>query len=707
MYMSKLSFSIKKNFPFFYQNADKDCALACIKMLASYYKKEHLLNCLSQQAHNKKTFWSINDILSALRTLGMNPRPVRLELDEINSLSIPSVLHWNMNHFVLLVGKKKNKLIIHDPEKGIRHLSLKELSSSFTGVAVEVYNDKIISEKKTSIKDNKVMHYFFMAISLGRKNFIYLFILILLSEIISITLPQITQLVLDNVIINSDYQLLLTAVTFYLFLHVINTGILATRDWLIIWLNANINAQWGINFYNRLVLLKRNYFSSRSTGDILSRFSSLEYIRNVIISKTTTSLLDFFMAIGSLIIMLTYSLNLTFIVIFSTCIYFLLKTLYFGSVKYFNLGTIRIKAQQQSSLIEAVKYNQTIKLYFDEYMSAGKYVGDLIEGVNVKTQIDILNIIFSASNRILTALKNICILYFGGVFVIKTSFTIGMLVAFIAYSEQFSRRVTSLIDFFVQIGITRLHVSRVSDISDADYETISADIPKRISSPLQVEFNNVSVKHPDKQINILNRINFKIMPGETVILKGISGCGKTTLLNAILGLIDVSSGHISITENGMKKSCIDARKMTGAVLQGDSLLNGTVIYNITFNDSSPSRDVIDLTKMIGVHDVIKSLPMGYHTQISDSDHILSAGQKQKILLARAMYRKPQLLILDEATSNLDIDSEYQISQAILSLNCTKIIVSHKEKSFFMADKVITIKNGMIVNIHEVIKNQHL
>ncbi|HHC4768125.1 TPA: peptidase domain-containing ABC transporter [Escherichia albertii] len=707
MYMSKLSFSIKKKFPFFYQNADKDCALACIKMLASYYKKEHLLNCLIQQANNPKTFWSVNDILSALRMLGMNPRPVRLELDEINSLSIPSILHWNMNHFVLLVGKKKNKLIIHDPEKGIRHLSLKELSSSFTGVAIEVYNDKIISKKKTSIKDNKVMHYFLMAISLGRKNFIYLFILILLSEIISITLPQITQLVLDNVIINSDYQLLLTAVTFYLFLHVINTGVLATRDWLIIWLNANINAQWGINFYNRLVLLKRNYFFSRSTGDILSRFSSLEYIRNVIISKTTTSLLDFFMAIGSLIIMLTYSLNLTFIVIFSTGIYFLLKILYFGSVKHFNLGTIRIKAQQQSSLIEAVKYNQTIKLYFDEYMSAGKYVGDLIEGVNVKTQIDILNIIFSASNRILTALKNICILYFGGVFVIKASFTIGMLVAFITYSEQFSRRVTSLIDFFIQIGITRLHVSRVSDISDADYETISSDIPKRISSPLQVEFNNVSVKHPDKQINILNRINFKIMPGETVILKGISGCGKTTLLNAILGMVDVSSGHISITENGMNKSCIDVRKITGAVLQGDSLLNGTVIYNITFNDSSPSRDVIDLTKMIGVHDVIKSLPMGYHTQISDSDNILSAGQKQKILLARAMYRKPQLLILDEATSNLDIDSEYQISQAVLSLNCTKIIVSHKEKSFFIADKVITIKNGMIVNIHEVIKNQHL
>ncbi|UUK76288.1 peptidase domain-containing ABC transporter (plasmid) [Escherichia albertii] len=701
MYISKLNFSIRKKFPLHFQNEDKDCALTCIKMLADYYNKEHLFNDLIKKSNHNKSFWSVNDIVSALRTLGMNPRPVRLELDEINSLSIPSILHWDMNHFVLLVGKKKNKLIIHDPEKGIRYLSLKELNNSFTGIAVEVYNDRIVSEKKRAFKENRVVYYFFMAISLGRKNFIYLFILILLSEVINITLPQIIQLILDNVIVNSDYQLLLTAITFYLFLNVINAGVVATRDWLIIWLNANINTQWGINFYNRLVILKRNYFSNRSAGDILSRFSSLEYIRNVIISKTMTSLLDFFMAIGALIIMLTYSLKLTLIVVFSTGIYFLLKSLYYGAVKYFNLGTIRIKAQQQSALIEAIKYNQTIKLYFDEYMASGKYADNLIEGVNIKTQMDILNIIFSSSNRIISAVKNICILYFGGIFVMKSSFTIGMLIAFISYSEQFSRRAISLIDFFVQMGIIRIHISRVSDISDADYEPITADISKKVPSPLSIEFNNISVKHPDKESNILNKINFKIMPGETVILKGASGCGKTTLLNAILGLVDISGGHISITENGINKSCIDVRKITGAVLQGDSLLNGTIIYNITFNDSSPSKDVIELTKMIGIHDVIESLPMGYHTTISDSNNVLSAGQKQKILLARAMHRNPQLLILDEATSNLDAESEHQISQAVSSLKCTKIIVSHKEESFSLADKVVTIENGMIDNILEL------
>ncbi|WP_089590097.1 cysteine peptidase family C39 domain-containing protein [Escherichia coli] len=152
MYISKLNFSIRKKIPFHFQKEDRDCALTCIKMLADYYSKEHLFNDLIKKSNYNKSFWSVNDIVSALRTLGMNPRPVRLELDEISSLSIPSILHWDMNHFVLLVGKKKNKLIIHDPEKGIRYLSLKELNNSFTGIAVEVYNDRIVSEKKKSFQ---------------------------------------------------------------------------------------------------------------------------------------------------------------------------------------------------------------------------------------------------------------------------------------------------------------------------------------------------------------------------------------------------------------------------------------------------------------------------------------------------------------------------------------------------------------------------
>ncbi len=681
MIIDKLNFKVKRAFPFYFQNENSDCALTCIRMLACYYGKEGLLENVLDKLSSKKNEWAVSDIVSVLRSLGIMPRAVSLNIDELNCLSLPCILHWNMNHFVVLVKRKRNKYVVHDPDKGIQVLSLQKISESFTGVGIEVYNDgSIFYQQRKDKKRNKTIYNYILSVFfLGKKIFFYLFILIFLAELINITIPQITQLVIDNVIVNDDYQLLVTAVIFYLFLNAVSIGILATRDWLIIWLNANISVQWATNAYNRLISLRMKYFSSRSVGDILSRVNSLEYIRNVVISQLTKVLLDFFMAIGAFIIMCSYSPVLTFVVFFSSLLYFLLKVFYFSSLKYLNLGAIRVKARQQSALIESIKYNQTIKLYFQEYTTAGIYENSLIEGINIKTKMDLLNIVLSSSSNLLSAVKNISILYFGGLFVINSSFTIGMLVAFIAYSEQFSRRVTNMIDFFIQLGVIRIHISRVSDISDADYEKIPFTLSGRDThGAVGIECVNLSMKYHGREVNVLTDVNLKIYPGETVLLRGKSGGGKTSLLYAILGLVELSGGHIIFTDGDKNNKIEDIRSVSGTVLQGDILLNGTIIYNITFNDSTPSPELLELTKKIGIHDIIEMLPMGYFTPVNDAGNILSAGQKQKILLARALFRKPKLLILDEATSNLDAESEYEINQVILSLDCTKIIVSHKD-----------------------------
>ena len=194
-------------------------------------------------------------------------------------------------------------------------------------------------------------------------------------------------------------------------------------------------------------------------------------------------------------------------------------------------------------------------------------------------------------------------------------------------------------------------------------------------------------------------VNLKIYPGETVLLRGKSGGGKTSLLYAILGLVELSGGHIIFTDGDKNNKIEDIRSVSGTVLQGDILLNGTIIYNITFNDSTPSPELLELTKKIGIHDIIERLPMGYFTPVNDAGNILSAGQKQKILLARALFRKPKLLILDEATSNLDAESEYEINQVILSLDCTKIIVSHKDDVLSATDKIINIEGGELRRFH--------
>ncbi len=701
MIIDKLNFKVKRAFPFYFQNENSDCALTCIRMLACYYGKEGLLENVLDKLSSKKNEWAVSDIVSVLRSLGIMPRAVSLNIDELNSLSLPCILHWNMNHFVILVKRKRNKYVIHDPDKGIQVLSLQKISESFTGVGIEVYNDgSIFYQQRKDKKRNKTIYDYIVSVFfLGKKFFFYLFILIFLTELINITIPQITQLVIDNVIVNDDYQLLVTSVIFYLFLNAISIGILATRDWLIIWLNANISVQWATNAYNRLISLRMKYFSSRSVGDILSRVNSLEYIRNVVISQLTKVLLDFFMAIGAFIIMCSYNPVLTFVVFFSSLLYFLLKVFYFSYLKYLNLGTIRVKARQQSALIESIKYNQTIKLYFQEYTTAGIYENSIIEGINIKTKMDLLNIVLSASSNLLSAVKNISILYFGGLFVINSSFTIGMLIAFIAYSEQFSRRVTNIIDFFIQLGVIRIHVSRVSDISDADYEKIPFTLSgKDTHGAVGIECVNLSMKYHGREVNVLTDVNLKIYPGETVLLRGKSGGGKTSLLYAILGLVELSGGHIIFTDGDKNNKIENIRSVSGTVLQGDILLNGTIIYNITFNDSTPSPELLDLTKKIGIHDIIERLPMGYFTPVNDAGNILSAGQKQKILLARALFRKPKLLILDEATSNLDAESEYEINQVILSLDCTKIIVSHKDDVLSATDKIINIEGGRVKEI---------
>ena len=392
MIIDKLNFKVKRAFPFYFQNENSDCALTCIRMLACYYGKEGLLENVLDKLSSKKNEWAVSDIVSVLRSLGIMPRAVSLNIDELNCLSLPCILHWNMNHFVVLVKRKRNKYVVHDPDKGIQVLSLQKISESFTGVGIEVYNDgSIFYQQRKDKKRNKTIYNYILSVFfLGKKIFFYLFILIFLAELINITIPQITQLVIDNVIVNDDYQLLVTAVIFYLFLNAVSIGILATRDWLIIWLNANISVQWATNAYNRLISLRMKYFSSRSVGDILSRVNSLEYIRNVVISQLTKVLLDFFMAIGAFIIMCSYSPVLTFVVFFSSLLYFLLKVFYFSSLKYLNLGAIRVKARQQSALIESIKYNQTIKLYFQEYTTAGIYENSLIEGINIKTKMDLL-----------------------------------------------------------------------------------------------------------------------------------------------------------------------------------------------------------------------------------------------------------------------------------------------------------------------------
>ena len=270
------------------------------------------------------------------------------------------------------------------------------------------------------------------------------------------------------------------------------------------------------------------------------------------------------------------------------------------------------------------------------------------------------------------------------------NFSIGMLIAFISYSEQFCRRSMKIIDFLMQGYMSGVHIERINEVITAIPETESPTqfFSSKYTNGISLELNNISFSYSTKSV-ILSSLSFKLDPGEVLLISGKSGCGKSTLVKIILGLLPPTGGHIICNGvNILEHNIQSFRKITGTVLQGDSLLSGSLLYNISFDNTVSLDDVIHITKGLGIHEVINSLPMGYYSQVTDINAFLSVGQIQRILLARAIYRKPALLILDEATSNLDHESETQVIDYITTIPCAKIIISHKGEALRIADKIL-------------------
>lgn len=270
------------------------------------------------------------------------------------------------------------------------------------------------------------------------------------------------------------------------------------------------------------------------------------------------------------------------------------------------------------------------------------------------------------------------------------NFSIGMLIAFISYSEQFCRRSMKIIDFMMQGYMSGVHIDRINEVITANPETESPAqlFPSKYINGVSLELNNISFSYSATSVT-LSSLSFKLEPGEALLISGKSGRGKSTLVKIILGLLPPTGGHIICNDvNILEHNIQSFRKITGTVLQGDALLSGSLLYNISFDNTVSLEDVIHITKGLGIHDVINSLPMGYYSQVTDINAFLSVGQIQRILLARAIYRKPALLILDEATSNLDHESETQVIDYISTIPCTKIIISHKGEALRIADKIL-------------------
>jgi ATP-binding cassette subfamily B protein RaxB len=507
-------------------------------------------------------------------------------------------------------------------------------------------------------------------------------------------MPAYLQLSIDQVVISHDFQLLnLLAIAFGT-IAVTHAVTSAFRAWCVFYFGTRLNFSWTSSLFHWLVRQPLGYFERRSVGDIQSRFASIQPIRELISSRSIEIVVDGLMAVTTGIVILFYGSDLAAAVLISIALYASIRLSMFPSIAQRSREQLIANADAESFLLESIRAALTIKNFGIERQRVTQYRNRIADAFNAAARVRKLSVLESSAELAVTSLQNIVVVYLGVRGILDSRMTVGMLVAFLAYSGQFSTRSINLIHGLFQFRLVRIHLDRIADIAFSAPEPLIADRSAilRRRQPLDgsVEIRNVWFRYSDDDRWILKNISFTVAAGECVGISAPSGFGKTTLLKVMVGLLPPVAGESQFDGIELKPETMHMlRGQFGIVMQQDRLLGGTVAQNIAAFDDVPDEKCMTAAARIAcIHNDISSLPMGYLTLVGDMGDVFSGGQKQRILLARALYRRPRVLFLDEATSNLDSRIEEQIVMALRHLSITRIVIAHRQETLAMCDKVI-------------------
>jgi len=684
----------KKKLPVIKQVQFAECGHACVAMISNYHGHDVDLNSLRLEDEPSINGSNLLDIIRLFERLKLTTRALRIDVNELNKVPCPAVLHWNLNHFVVLQSVGTNYAIIHDPAVGRRKVSLKELSASFTGIVLEVEKADDFAVVKSANSLN--LWDVFKSVE-GLKN--SLFVLLILSltiEVFTLINPLFLQYITDNVATTHSLNNLYVVAFGFILLTVCHTFTEYMRSHFVVYLTNRVSEHFTSGVMKHLLRLPFAYFERRHKGDILSRFHSINEIQNKITTDSINTLLDGVVILLALIIMLIYSGQLTVVVMIALAGYSLIRVLTYTHVKSQTEISIGEHANVGSKFLEIIQSIMPIKLFSKETTLFKDWKNLYIRGMNADIKISQANILYSTANIFLFNLEHILVITLGALLVMKNQFSIGMLVAFLAYRQTLVFKATSFIQKIYDYKLVAIQVERVADIllHPAETEDNGCILKQGIRGDIKV--CDLEYKYSANQQSILHKINFHIKPAEKVVITGPSGIGKTTLLKIMLGLIAPTQGSVLIDDISLDKlGSKQYRSVCASVMQDDSLISGSVLDNITFMDNTIDIEkVYQSAKSAQIHEDILKMTMGYETLIGDMGSSLSGGQKQRVLLARALYKNPKILFLDEATSHLDVETEIKINQALKQLQITQVVIAHREESIKMADRIIDLGRGV-------------
>ena len=689
----ELRFRFGRHLPMVVQAESAECGLACLAMIAGYHGHHAELAALRLRFPQSLKGATARQLIDIAQSLGLQARALRLDLHELGMLRTPCILHWDMDHFVVLKSVDRQRVVIHDPAVGERTLRLADVSTHFTGVALEFTRGPTFQRK--SAEPPVSLRQLAGSIQGLGQGLASLFGLALILELFALLAPLLVQFVVDQVLADGDRSLLVLLACSFLLLLCMQTAVSALRGWTVMWLSTHFNLGWTGNAFQHLMRLPQAYFLSRHLGDIVSRFGAIDTIQQTLTTRFVEIVLDGLMAGITALMLFIYSPALAAITVGALALYAASRVLYFRIYREANLSQIVVNARQRSCFLESVRGVQTLRLHNLEAMQTSRYLNTVTASLNTSIAVQRLDLLFGSLNGLSAGVQRIAVLCLGAYLVLDAKFTVGMLMAFLAYADQFTLRAASLVDYGIELRMLRLQAERLADIVLTAPERHAESNYLGPEPEAGVTFRKVSFRYGEAEPWVLHECSFNVKPGESVAIVGASGCGKSTLARLLLGLLDPHSGIIEIGGVDLRRLGKSAlRAMAASIMQDDRLFAGSIAENISLFDplASPER-IEEVARLASFHQDIVAMPMGYRSPIGDMGSALSGGQQQRLLLARALYRKPRLLVLDEATSHLDVQTERAINQALKTLPITRIMIAHRPETIASADRVIEIAHG--------------
>jgi len=711
-------FTLSTKFPVYRQHDIMDCGPTCLRMVAAHYGRRYTLEGLREKCHLTREGVSLLGISEAAEKIGLRSTGVYSSFEELKKAPLPCIVYWNKQHFVVVYkisGKEGNEIVhVADPAIGKLKYRKEEFNRCWlsttadneeVGIALLLEVSSEFYEHSEPTKPGKGFAFLFTYLKPYQKLIAQLLIGLFIGSLLQLILPFLTQSIVDYGISgeNLNYVYLVLAAQLMLVLSLSSVEFI--RGWILLHIGTRINISLVSDYIAKLMRLPMGFFDTRMTGDIMQRMGDHTRIQNYLTNTSLNVLFSMFNIVIFSLVLLLYNFTIFSIFVAGSALYFFWVSLFMKKREQIDHKNFEQLSANQSNVIQLINGMQEIKLNACEQQKRWEWERIQAKLFNLRIKALALTQYQDSGAVLINQTKNILITALVAKFVIDGQMTLGMMLSVQFILGQLNSPIDQLIHFYRESQDAKLSIDRLSEVHSREDESITNrtyvdDIPDNqniIIHNLTFSYDTTSLGKP-----VLNNINLLIPAGKQTAIVGTSGSGKTTLMKLLLGFYPPQNGIIALADNNLGNLNIrEWRKKCGVVMQDGFLFTDTISNNIAPGveqiDSERLKDAVNTANIAAF---IESLPLKYNTRIGSDGHNLSQGQKQRILIARAVYKNPAYVFLDEATNALDTNNEKVIMDNLNEFlkGRTSVVIAHRLSTVKNADQIIVLDNGVVTEV---------